>query len=100
MRLIDANEFKRFLHEQVGAEDKFTADEIMQMIDEQQTVTPSIKELHENLLKMPAEDYLEFYHMMKDRVKGKVYIMPEIPVVPKLKKGGKFPDEKVRIPFI
>lgn len=39
-------------------------------------------EIYETLLKLPAEKYLDLYHMMKNRAENKTYFIPE------LKKGG------------
>ena len=48
--------------------------------------------MHETLLNLPAEKYLELYHMMKDRIENKVYVIPELP------KGGVL--DCVKPPFI
>ena len=37
MRLIDADEFRRFAHEQLEGEKTYSIDEILEMIDEQPT---------------------------------------------------------------
>ena len=46
--------------------------------------------MHETLLQLPAEKYLELYHMMKDRVENKIYCVPELPPLAKggVAKGG------------
>lgn len=47
--------------------------------------------LHESLLQLPAEKYLQLYHMMKNRIDGKLYFSTDsiqIPVIPPLAKGG------------
>lgn len=44
--------------------------------------------MHGSLLQLPAEKYLQLYHMMKDRIENKVYIMPELSPIPPLAKGG------------
>ena len=38
MRLIDANRFRRFVHEQLDEYNVYSVDEILEMIDEQPTV--------------------------------------------------------------
>lgn len=43
--------------------------------------------MHESLLQLPAEKYLELYHMMKDRVENKIYSIPKLPP---FSKGGTF----------
>ena len=40
--------------------------------------------MYESLLQLPAEKYLELYHMMKNRVENRIYRIPELP------KGGEF----------
>lgn len=37
MRLIDADDFRRFAHEQLEGEKTYSIDEILEMIDEQPT---------------------------------------------------------------
>lgn len=46
-----------------------------------------VEVMHETLLQLPAEKYLELYHMMKDRVENRIY---HIPTIPPLEKGGTF----------
>ena len=43
--------------------------------------------MHESLLQLPAEKYLELYHMMKNRVENKIYSIPKLPP---FSKGGTF----------
>lgn len=43
--------------------------------------------MHESLLQLPAEKYLELYHMMKNRVENKIYSIPKLPL---FSKGGTF----------
>ena len=33
--------------------------------------------MHQSLLQLPAEKYLELYHMMKNKVENRIYSLPE-----------------------
>lgn len=48
-----------------------------------------VEVMHETLLQLPAEKYLELYHMMKDRVENRIYSIPKLPP---LGKGGILKD--------
>ena len=43
--------------------------------------------MHESLLQLPAEKYLELYHMMKNRDDNEIYSIPKLP---QFSKGGTF----------
>lgn len=63
MRMIDANKFRRFAHEQLENDKLYSADDILEMIDEQPTayeVDAVVKELEDEIAENPEASLGEY----------------------------------------